>query len=102
MADGVEPKTYQFSWNGRNKYLDAYTYSEARRKFQERYGFWPSEELVKIIIVGESPDNSEPKPRRPKSERDAIRALMKTLGVNYTTALREYEHRKEQTTDDNS
>ena len=31
--------------------------------------------------------------RRPRHERDAIRALMRELGVNYTTALIEYERR---------
>jgi hypothetical protein len=31
--------------------------------------------------------------RRPKHERDAIRALMIELGVKYTAALREYERR---------
>ena len=48
-------KTYHFSWNGRNKFVDASTYSEARRLFQERFGFWPSDELVNITIL----DNEE-------------------------------------------
>lgn len=35
-------------------------------------------------------DNSKRKERRPKKERDAIKAIMKEFGCNYTTALALY------------
>lgn len=44
-------KTYMFSWNGRRKFIDASSYSEARRKFMERFGFFPDEDTVSIEIV---------------------------------------------------
>ena len=43
--------TYHFAWNGRNKFIDASTYSEAQRKFMERFGFFPDENTVTITIL---------------------------------------------------
>ncbi len=42
-------KTYMFSWNGRRKFIDASTYSEARRKFRKQFGFFP-DNTVKIVV----------------------------------------------------
>lgn len=53
MADKGNIRTYQFTFNGRRKHIDASTYSEARRKFQEKMGFFPSENLVDIQILEE-------------------------------------------------
>lgn len=44
-------RTYQCSWSEQTKYITASTYSEARRLFRERFGFWPDESLVEITII---------------------------------------------------
>ena len=39
---------------------------------------------------------NDKKPRRPQSERKAIRKIMEEKGVKYTTALREFEAQKKE------
>ena len=46
-------RTYMFTWNGRRKFIDASTYSEARRKFMERFGFFPDPKTVTIELLPE-------------------------------------------------
>lgn len=43
--------TYRCSWNGRTKFVEAVGLVAAKCRFQERFGFWPDEELVTITRV---------------------------------------------------
>ena len=58
-------KTYMFSWNGRRKFIDASTYSEARRKFRKQFGFFP-DNTVKIVVWDDG-DLTTPYPTNSRS-----------------------------------
>jgi hypothetical protein len=53
MTDHKTPSQYKFSWNGRVELIRASTYSEARRSFNQKFGFWPDENIVDIKLLEE-------------------------------------------------